>query len=63
MKAILFAAAILLVGTQAQASWVNGPNQEIPYFSGTDRSLSKAQGYYRHHVRYHHVHRYDRYRR
>ena len=54
MKAILLAAALMLVGTQAHASWAEGANKQYPVFTGTNAALARAQAgryYYRHSVR------------
>ena len=66
MKAIPLAAALMLVGTQAHASWAEGANKQYPVFTGTNAALARAQavsgwyygrGYYRHSVRRPYVHR------
>jgi hypothetical protein len=63
MKAILLAVALMLVGTQAHASWAEGANKQYPVFTGTNAALARAQagryygGYYRHSVRRPYVHR------
>ena len=56
MKAALLAAALAtLVGTQAQASWAENANMQNPVYTGTARSLARAQAEnhyrYRHYVR------------
>ena len=55
MKAILLTAALMLVGTQAHASWAEGANKQYPVFTGTNAALARAQAgsgrYYRHSVR------------
>ena len=64
MKTALLAAALMLVGTQAHASWAEGANKQYPVFTGTNASLARAQaGNYDHRrfVRRHYIHhRYDR---
>jgi hypothetical protein len=65
MKAILLAAALMLVGTQAHASWAEGANKQYPVFTGTNAALARAQavsggyygGYRRHYVRRPYLHR------
>jgi len=58
MKAILLAAALTLVGTQAHASWAENANKQYPVYTGTDAALARAQagqysgGRYYHHRRY-----------
>ena len=57
MKAILLAAALALVGTQAHASWAENANKQYPVYTGTDAALARAQagrysGRYYHHRRY-----------
>ena len=57
MKAILLAAVLTLVGTQAHASWAENANKQYPVYTGTDAALARAQGgrYYGrsyHHRRY-----------
>ena len=67
MKAILLAAALVLVASQAQASWAENANKQYPVYTGTNAALARAQagryygGYYRHHVRHPYAYRrYDR---
>ena len=65
MKAVLLAAALMLVGTQAQASWAENANKQYPVYTGTNAALARAQAgdYYPHRrfVRRHYIHhRYDR---
>jgi hypothetical protein len=64
MKAALLVAALMLVGTQAHASWAEGANKQYPVFTGTDAALARAQAgsyYHRHSVRRHYIHhRYER---
>jgi len=67
MKAVLLATALMLVGTQAHASWAEGANKQYPVFTGTNAALARAQagnyyGYgHRRFVRRHYIHhRYDR---
>ena len=44
MKAALLAAALVtLVGTQAQASWAENANKQYPVYTGTNQSLARAQ--------------------
>jgi hypothetical protein len=60
MKAILLATALMLIGTQAQATWAEGPNQENAVFTGTNASLARAHTagrHYRHSARRPYVHR------
>lgn len=61
MKAILLTAALMLVATQAHASWAEGANKQYPVFTGTNAALARAQavsgGYYRHVRRHYYVHR------
>jgi hypothetical protein len=57
MKAILLAAVLTLVGTQAHASWAENANKQYPVYTGTDAALARAQagqysGRYYHHRRY-----------
>ena len=54
MKAILLAAALTLVGTQAHASWAENANKQYPVYTGT-AALARAQGG-RYYGRYHHRH-------
>ena len=59
MKAILLATALMLVGTQAQASWAEGANKQYPVYTGTNAALARAQGNWypgRHYVRRHYWH-------
>ena len=59
MKAILLAAALTLVGTQAHASWAENANKQYPVYTGTDAALARAQGgryYGRHYHRHYHRH-------
>ena len=67
MKAILLAAALTLVGTQAHASWAESANMQYPVYTGTDRALARAQAgryygryYHRHYVRPYVQRRYER---
>ena len=61
MKAALLAAVLMLVGTQAHASWAEGANKQYPVFTGTNAALARAQavsgGYYRHARRPYYMHR------
>ena len=43
MKAILLAAALMLAGTQAHASWAEGANKQYPVYTGTNAALARAQ--------------------
>jgi len=43
MKAILLAAVLTLVGTQAHASWAENANKQYPVYTGTDAALARAQ--------------------
>jgi hypothetical protein len=70
MRAILAAAAlVVLVGTQAQASWAENANKNYPVYTGTNAALARAQAghagrYYRHSVRHaYHGYAYRRYER
>ena len=64
MKTALLAATLLLIGTQAQASWAENANKEYPVFTGSEQSLARAQAtrYDRRAVRrpYYQHRRYDR---
>ena len=65
MKAVLLAAALMLVGTQAHASWAENANKQYPVYTGTNAALARAQAgnyyYHRRFVRRHYIHhRYDR---
>jgi hypothetical protein len=64
MKTVLLAATLLLIGTQAQASWAENANKEYPVFTGTEQAVARAQAtrHYRHAVRrpYYEHRRYER---
>jgi hypothetical protein len=64
MKTVLLAATLLLIGTQAQASWAENANKEYPVFTGTEQAVARAQATrnYRHAVRrpYYERRRYER---
>jgi len=57
MKVTLVAAALMLAGTQAHASWAENANKQYPVYTGTDAALARAQAgrtygrHYRHSVR------------
>jgi hypothetical protein len=54
MKVLFLAGALMLVGTQAHASWAENANLQYPVFTGSDRTLASAQSprYFRHGYRY-----------
>jgi len=68
MKAILLVAALMLVATQAHASWAENANKQYPVYTGTNAALARAQGgryygryyYHRHYVRPYVQPRYER---